>query len=78
MKISAIVLTFNESIHLDRCINNIKNVTNDIFIVDSFSDDNTKEIANENKTRFLERKFDNHSRQFNWALSQIDADTDWV
>ncbi len=35
--IAAIILTKNEEIHLERCINSIKDVVDDIVVVDSYS-----------------------------------------
>jgi len=78
MKLIAIILTFNEEIHLERCLLNIRNYFNEIYIVDSFSTDNTKEISLKYNVRFLENKFINHANQFNWALTQIDDDVDWI
>ena len=78
MKNSAIILTFNESVHLERCVKSIENYFNNIYIVDSFSTDQTKKIAEELPVIFLENKFINHSQQFNWALNKIDKNTDWV
>ena len=78
MNNSAIILTFNESVHLERCVKSIENYFNNIYIVDSFSTDQTKKIAEELPVIFLENKFINHSQQFNWALNKIDKNTDWV
>ena len=78
MKKSAIILTFNESIHLERCVKSIQNYFDKIYIVDSFSTDKTRQIADKLPVIFLENKFINHSQQFNWALKQIDKNTEWV
>ena len=78
MKNVAIILTFNESMHIERCVNSIQKYFNTIYIVDSFSTDKTKKIAQKLPVIFLENKFINHSQQFNWALKQIDKNTDWV
>ena len=78
MKNSAIILTYNESVHLERCVKSIQNYFNNIYVVDSFSTDQTKKIAEELPVIFLENKFINHSQQFNWALNKIDKNTDWV
>lgn len=43
LDISIIVLTFNEEIHIERCIYNAKKFVKEIFIVDSFSTDRTVE-----------------------------------
>ena len=80
MKITAIILTFNEEIHLARCIESILPLTRDILVVDSLSSDRTVEIAHKYGAKVLERAWENnHSIQFNWALTQLDAaETEWV
>ena len=78
MKIVAIILTLNEEIHLERCLINIKKIFHDIYVIDSFSNDKTKDIALRHNVRFLENNFINHANQFNWALNQIDSDVDWI
>ena len=75
---TAIILTKNEELHIERCILNVPPIFEKIYIVDSFSDDKTKEIIKDYPVYFLENTFLNHSDQFNWALEQIDKNTDWV
>lgn len=79
MKITAIVLTYNEEIHLARCLKSIRGLTDDIYVIDSFSTDRTLEIASEYGAKLLQRAWDNnHSNQVNWALGQLPSDTQWV
>ncbi|MCM4155364.1 glycosyltransferase family 2 protein [Gramella sp. AN32] len=78
VSLSAIILTFNEEIHLQRCIDSLKNVCEDIIIVDSFSKDKTKDIALKNNARFVQNKWINHAIQFNWALENCDIKKDWI
>ena len=80
MKITAIILTFNEEIHLARCIESLLPLTQDIVVVDSLSVDRTVEIAQEYGARVMERAWENnHSIQFNWALAQLDPEqTEWI
>jgi len=78
-KLTAIILTFNEEIHLQRCIDSVKQLTNNIYVVDSFSTDTTVEIAKRNQVQVLQKHWEgNHSIQFNWALTQIPADSSWI
>ena len=74
----AIILTKNEEIHIERCIKNILPLFKKIYIIDSFSTDRTKEIAKKWPVNFLENHFLNHASQFNWALKQVDKNTNWV
>ena len=78
MNNAVIILTKNEEVHLERCILNIPSLFNKIYVIDSFSSDRTKEIAKKFPVVFLENKFLNHSKQFNWALDHLDKKTDWV
>lgn len=78
MKLVAVILTFNESQHLDRCINSLRGIADEILIADCFSTDSTLSIAKARGARVVQRNWINHASQFNWALTQLDADTDWV
>jgi glycosyltransferase involved in cell wall biosynthesis len=78
MNITALIITKNEEIHIERCINNIKKLVSDVLIIDSFSNDNTIEIAKKLNIKFIQNKFINHAKQFNFGLSQLSQDTDWV
>lgn len=80
MKITAVILTFNEEIHLARCIESLLPLTQDIVVVDSLSTDRTIEIARKYGAKVLERAWENnHSTQFNWALTQLDSiQTEWI
>ncbi len=76
--LTAIVLTYNEEIHLDRCLNSLKNVCQQIIVIDSFSTDATKQIAIDNDVQFFENAWINHAEQFNWALDNCKIETNWV
>ena len=77
--ITAVILTFNESLHLQRCIESIFPLTKNIVVVDSFSTDDTVDIARRCGATILQRAWqNNHSVQFNWALSQLPTSTEWV
>jgi glycosyltransferase involved in cell wall biosynthesis len=76
---SVIILTYNESIHLDRCIRKVRPIANDIFVVDSFSTDDTVEIARKHNCCVYQNKWEkNYARQFNWALNNLPIKTEWV
>lgn len=77
-KITAIILTFNEEIHLDRCIESLKNLVDDIVIVDSYSKDLTLEIAKGKGARVYQNPWINYASQFNWALNNCDIKSEWV
>ena len=78
MKTAAIVLTFNEARHLPRCLQSIEGVVDSVVVVDCFSSDHTLAIAESRNATVLQREWVNYATQFNWALTQLDADVEWV
>lgn len=76
VKLSAVIITFNEEKNIGRCIDSIKDLADEILVVDSFSKDNTLEICNQKGARIIQNKFEGHIQQKNYALSQ--ATNDWV
>ncbi|MDR2085662.1 MAG: glycosyltransferase family 2 protein [Dysgonamonadaceae bacterium] len=79
LDLSVIILTYNEEIHIRRCIENIKTIAKEIFIVDSFSTDNTLEIAESLGAKVFQNKWENnYARQFNWALDNLPIQTQWI
>ncbi len=76
--ISVIILTHNESIHIDRCISSIKPITSKVFIVDSYSTDDTLNIAQNLGATTYQRAWKNYADQFQWALENIPFKTDWI
>jgi glycosyltransferase involved in cell wall biosynthesis len=74
--ISALAITLNEGEVIEKFIESLS-FADEIIIVDSFSTDNTKEIATRyENVKFIERKFKNFSDQKNFAISQ--ATNNWV
>lgn len=78
MRIVGIVLTYNEELHLSRCLGSLQDLVTQVVVVDCFSTDQTLEIARSHGARVIQNAWVNHATQFNWALTQIDDDTEWV
>lgn len=76
--VSAILLTYNEEANIRRCLESIKDLTDDIVIVDSFSTDRTLQICKEYGCRIVQNAFVNHAVQFNWALDNVPLDRPWI
>ena len=68
--ISAVIITFNEERNIGRCLESLKNIVEDIVVIDSFSKDKTKEICESYGVRFIEHVFEGHIEQKNWAITQ--------
>lgn len=80
LDISVIILTYNEEIHIRRCLENVHSFVKNIFIVDSYSTDKTLQIASEyEKVTILQNKWENnYAKQFNWGLEHAPIQTKWV
>jgi len=77
--ISVIILTYNEEKHIERCVKNVALFAKDIFIVDSFSNDKTIEIAKNLGVKVFQNKWEsNYAKQFNWALDNVPIRTNWI
>lgn len=80
LDLSVIILTYNEELHIRRCLENVKAIAKEIFIIDSYSTDSTLEIAKEyGQVSVLQHKWENnHAKQFNWGLENAPVTTQWV
>ncbi|WP_299051357.1 glycosyltransferase family 2 protein [uncultured Polaribacter sp.] len=76
--LTAIILTYNEEVHLERCLRSLYTVCENVVIVDSYSTDKTEQIAKKYNARFFQNRWVNYATQFNWGLENTDIDTDWV
>jgi len=82
MNISAVIITYNEERNIERCLNSLQGVADEIIVVDSFSTDRTAEICRKFDVNFVEHPFIDFAAQKNFgnALSQnkyilsLDAD----
>ena len=76
--VTILILTKNEEINLPDCLQSVKGFAKRCVVVDSFSNDRTKEIALEYGADFYEHKFENYARQFNWGLDNTEINTKWT
>ena len=76
IKLSVVIITLNEEKNIKRCLDSIKNVADEILVVDSLSTDKTVDIAKEYGARIVLQKFLGHIEQKNFAAQN--ATYDWV
>jgi glycosyltransferase involved in cell wall biosynthesis len=76
--ITVIILTYNETKHIERCIKSLKFLVKRIVIVDSFSSDNTLELCKELGADIYQNKWINYAKQFQWALDNCNINTLWT
>lgn len=78
LPISVIILTYNEEQNIRHCLESIRGLVNDIFIVDSYSTDKTLEIAKKYTDKIYQHAFKTQAEQFNWALDNVPLKTEWI
>lgn len=78
LPVTAIILTFNEKLNLKSCLDSIKEFVDDIIVVDSFSIDNTLDIAKSYTNKVYQNHFINQAKQFIWAIANTDIKNEWI
>ena len=73
-KLSVVIITFNEEQNIERCLQSIVNIADEIIVLDSFSTDKTEEICKKFNVKFHQHKFDGHIQQKNRALGLAEND----
>ncbi|WP_128545221.1 glycosyltransferase family 2 protein [Larkinella soli] len=76
--VSVIILTNNEEKHIGRCIASLQEFTDQIFIVDSFSTDNTVEVARSMGAVVVQNPWVNYATQFNYGIRHTPFNSDWL
>ena len=75
-KLSAAIITLNEENNLKRTLPTIKELADEIVIIDSGSTDNTKEIAEKFGAKFIYNQWQGYGQQRNFAFSKCSGD--WI
>jgi len=76
--ITPVLLTLNEAANISRSLECLS-WARDIVVLDSGSRDGTRAIVESySNTRFFQRTFDNHARQWNYAINSTGIDNEWI
>jgi glycosyltransferase involved in cell wall biosynthesis len=75
MKITAIIPTLNEEIHIEDAIKSVS-FADEIIVIDSFSNDDTIALAKKQDVTIIQRVFDDYSTQKNFAIAK--AKHEWI
>lgn len=80
LDITTIILTYNEELHIGRCLENVCPISKKVYVVDSPSTDKTADICREfeNVEVVVHKYPGNQAEQFNWALDNLQINTEWV
>lgn len=72
--VSVVIITLNEEARIARCIESVLPIADEIIVVDSLSQDKTKEICLSFKVKFFEHPFEDYISQKNYANSLAKSD----
>lgn len=78
LDLTAIILTYNEEKNIVHCINSIKDLAKRIVVVDSFSKDNTVEIAQSMGAEVFQHEWVNYAKQYAYAEEVANINTKWI
>jgi glycosyltransferase involved in cell wall biosynthesis len=74
IKLSAVIITFNEERNIVRCLQSLEGIADEIVVVDSFSTDNTEKLCRQFAVRFISHAFEGYMQQKKWACAQAAYD----
>lgn len=74
-KVTAIIPTFNEEIHIEDAIRSVS-FADEIIVIDSYSTDQTLELVKKHNVKIIQREFDDFSSQKNYATEK--AKHNWI
>jgi glycosyltransferase involved in cell wall biosynthesis len=75
-KLSVVIIARDEEEIIQRCLDSVRKVADDIVVIDSMSEDRTAEISRSFGCRVFPRIFDGYGSQKQFAVDQ--AENDWV
>lgn len=70
IKLSVVVITYNEEDNIERCLESVKSIADEITIVDSLSTDKTIELCEKFGANVFIQKFLGHVEQKNFAITK--------
>lgn len=76
--VSAVVLTRDEALNLPACLASMRDLVDEIYVVDSGSTDGTQDIAAAAGAMVITHEFNGHSAQWQWALAELPLRHEWV
>ena len=74
VKLSATIITFNEERKIDRCLQSLQGIADEIIVVDSFSTDGTENICRKYGVIFIKNRFEGYVAQKNFAMRKTSFD----
>ena len=76
--LAVVMISLNESHNMDAVLQNVCGWAQEVFLVDSYSADNTVDIALRHGANVVQRQFRGFGDQWNFAMSQLPITAPWT
>lgn len=77
MRPTVILLSFNSEDTLGATLASASQVSDEIFVIDSYSNDGTVELARQYGATVIQHRFENYGAQRNWAIDNLPITGSW-
>jgi glycosyltransferase involved in cell wall biosynthesis len=74
ISLSVVIITFNEEKRIEKCLQSVQSLADEIIIVDSFSTDKTQQICERYGVRFIQRQWTNFGDAKRFAVQMASYD----
>lgn len=78
VEVATITITLNEEKNIGKCLESVSGWANEIYVVDSYSDDQTVEIAKEYTDEIHSLEEGHWADIRNWAINELPIESEWV
>ncbi len=78
LPISVVMISLNEAHNMDAVLENLAGWAQQVFLVDSYSEDQTVDIALKHGVHVVQRRFRDFGDQWNFAVSALPIETPWT
>lgn len=76
--VAVVLITLNEAHCMDAVLHNLRGWAQEVFVVDSYSADDTVDIALRHGVHVVQRRFRGFGDQWNFAISQLPICSPWT
>lgn len=76
--VAVVMISLNEGHNIESVLENLKGWAQEVFLVDSYSKDNTVSIALHHGVHVVQRRFQGFGDQWNFALNQLPITAPWT
>lgn len=76
--VTVVIIAQNEEPNIAQCVQSVIGWADSVFVVDSFSVDETPELARAHGAEVVQHEFVDWASQRNWALENLPLDGEWV